>query len=209
MLLNRKRINRWAKIGAALLAFVFAVSFVGLGVGSGLDANWMDLWRGSGSSGSAAAKSPQDQIKEYEALLAQEPNNYDALLGIANQYGALDDTVNEAAYLERAAAVRESTELYRRLAVFYLNPDSRNDQAAVRVLNKATSLDPNDAQSFLQLGAAQRNLGNTSAAILAWNRYLELQPDGDMAETVKQQIDQLTGQGSTTTTAGATTSTTE
>jgi hypothetical protein len=35
-------------------------------------------------------------------------------------------------------------------------------------------------------------VGDTNAAVLAWNRYLELAPNGTMAETVKQQVALLT-----------------
>jgi tetratricopeptide (TPR) repeat protein len=182
------------------LAFVFAFSFVAGGVGSGLDVNFMDLWRGIGgnSSSSATANAPEDQLAQYESVLETDPNNYDALLGAANQSAALGRPDQEISYLERAVEVRESLDLYKRLAAIYTTGDVRDDESAVRVLNKATSLDSNDADSFLQLGAAQRNLGNTSAAILAWNRYLELAPQGDMATTVKEQIDLLSAQAGTT-----------
>jgi tetratricopeptide (TPR) repeat protein len=193
VLLNRRRINRWAKYAAAGLAFVFAFTFVTAGVGSGLNVNWMDLWSslGANTNNSAAANSPEDQLREHEAVLAADPENYDALVGAANQYSALRDPFNEAAYLERAVAVTENADLYRRLATLYLASDNRDDQAAVRALNSLTRMEPNDAQAFLQLGAAQRNLGNDSAAVLAWNRYLELAPEGDMATTVKAQIEQV------------------
>jgi tetratricopeptide (TPR) repeat protein len=207
VLLNRRRINRWAKVSAALLAFVFAVSFVIGGVGSGLDVNWANLWGGGGgASGAASASSPEDQLAQYEETLQTEPNNYEALLGAANQSAALGRTDQEISYLERAVEVQPGVDLYKRLANIYSTGDVPDNEAVVRVLNQATALDPADAESFLQLGAAQRNLGNTSAAILAWNRYLELAPDSEMADTVQQQIDQLSGQAGadeTTTTAGA------
>jgi tetratricopeptide (TPR) repeat protein len=208
VLLNRKKINRLAKFAAASLAFVFAFTFVTAGVGSGLNVNWMDLWSGlSGGSGASSAdgRTPSDQIQEYDAVLATNPNDYDALVGTANQYAALRDTTNEAVYLERAVAVNENADLYRRLASIYLSSDNRNDEAAVRVLNSLTKLEPNDAQAFLQLGAAQRNLGNDNAAVLAWNRYLELAPEGDMADTVKAQIEAVKQSAAPTTEGTATT----
>ena len=44
---------------------------------------------------------------------------------------------------------------------------------------------------YLKLGTAQNSLGHTEAAILAWQKYLQLAPNGDMATVVKDQIDKL------------------
>lgn len=207
MLLDRKRINRWAKWVALGLALVFGLSFVFMGVGTGVNVDWNEIWNfvagrdGTVNTGSAG---PEDRIKTYEATLAADPNNVEALVGIATEYSSLDQPLKAAEYLEKAAAVApDNFDIFMRLAGIYMSPDSRDYQAAVRVLNQATSLDSNDAQAFLQLGAAQRGAGNVSAAILAWNRYLQLEPEGDMADTVRAELAVMS-----TTTTGATTETT-
>ena len=211
MLLDRKRINRWAKWVALGLALVFGLSFVFMGVGTGVNVDWNEIWNfvagrdGTTNTGSAG---PEDRIKTYEATLAADPNNVDALMGIATEYSSLDQPLKAAEYLEKAAAVApDNFDIYMRLASIYMSPDSRDYQAAVRVLNQATSLQPNDPQAFLQLGAAQRGAGNVSAAILAWNRYLQLVPEGDMADTVRAELSAMspatTGATTGTTTGGA------
>ncbi len=189
MLLHRKQINKWAKWVALVLAVVFAVSFVAMGVGSGGGLNWSSLW-GGGGGGSAGAQSPEQQIEEWEARLAENPKDTEALLGLANLYGALGRQDLAVSYLEELAVLEPGAgEVHMRLASIYLSPEVQNNQAAVRVLQEATALDPNNADAFLQLGVAERGVGNINGAILAWNRYLELDPDGQMAETVRQQIE--------------------
>jgi cytochrome c-type biogenesis protein CcmH/NrfG len=69
------------------------------------------------------------------------------------------------------------------------------------VLIKLTSVDPDNPDVYLKLGIAQRELGETEAAILAWQKYLELDPNGDMADVVKEQIDLLSKKPTTTTTS--------
>jgi cytochrome c-type biogenesis protein CcmH/NrfG len=189
VLLHRKQINKWAKWVALVLAVVFAVSFVAMGVGSGGGLNWSSLW-GGGGGGSAGAQSPEQQIEEWEARLAENPKDTEALLGLANLYGALGRQDLAVSYLEELAVLEPGAgEVHMRLASIYLSPEVQNNQAAVRVLQEATALDPNNADAFLQLGVAERGVGNINGAILAWNRYLELDPDGQMAETVRQQIE--------------------
>jgi cytochrome c-type biogenesis protein CcmH/NrfG len=203
VLLDRKRINKWSKRIALALAIVFGLSFVLLGVGSGTGVNWSDLWTSlSGGTSSTATGAPADKIKVYQAQLATDPNNYDALIGIATQYQLLQKLPEAATYYERAIKIKpDQTDPQLKLVAIYLDPSVADNQSAVRVLNQLTTLQPTNAQAFLQLGIAQRNIGNTNAAILAWNRYIALDPNSDMAKTVAEQIKQLTTAGSTTTTA--------
>jgi cytochrome c-type biogenesis protein CcmH/NrfG len=200
VLLDRKRINKWSKRVALAMAIVFGLSFVLLGVGSGTGVNWSDLWSSlSGNSASSATSgTPADRIKVYQTQLATDPN------GIATQYQLLSQLQQAASYYERAIKIKPNVvDPYTKLAVIYLDPSVGDNASAIRILNQLTSIDPSNAQAFLQLGIANRNAGNTNAAILAWTKYISLDPTGDMAKTVQTQIDQLKSSGSTTTTTAA------
>jgi Flp pilus assembly protein TadD len=87
-----------------------------------------------------------------------------------------------------------------------LDSNVNNYQSAVTVLNKATVADPSNPEVYLLLGVAQNDLGQTQAAVLAWSHYLQLDPNGDQAQTIKDQITKLTA--TTTTTSSTTTTTT-
>lgn len=205
MLLHRKQINKWAKWVALVLAIVFAVSFVAMGVGSGTGLNWSSLWGGGGGQSNAGAQSPDQQIEEFEARLVENPDDAEALLGIANLYAALGRQDLAASYLEKLAALEPGKgEIHMRLAGIYLSPEVQDNRAAVRVLQEATALDSNNAEAFLQLGVAERGVGNVTGAILAWNRYLELDPEGQMADTVREQIEQMAPKPVETTTTEST-----
>jgi len=216
VLLDRKRINRWAKVMAVVLAVVFGLSFVALGVGSGVNLNWSDLWNSIGSKKSAQSgpNTPEQNIKVYTVTLQTDPTNEVALLGMAAAYRQLQQPVKQAEFLEKLAAVKPTdAAIQLQLAAIYMSAEARDYQAAVRVLNRATTLDPANADAFLQLGSALRGAGDTKAAVLAWNRYLQLAPDGTMATTVKEQLALLTPRpnvttvGSTPTTSGGPTTT--
>ena len=180
--------------------------------------NWSDLWNSlSGNkSSSPAADTPAGRIKALEAQLAADPTNVDLMLGIATQYETLNQPQMAAQYLEKAATVKpDDVLIYTRLGKIYLATNTRDYTSAVRVWTRATELDATNPAVFLQLGVAQRGVGNTRMAILAWNKYLELAPNGDMAATVKAQILQMTStttvpadsSTTATTAAGATTTT--
>ena len=79
-----------------------------------------------------------------------------------------------------------------------------DNKSAVTVLNKAVTQAPDNPDVFLELGVAQRALGNSSAAVMAWQRYLDLAPNGDQASVIRDEIKVLS---ETTTTAASTTTT--
>lgn len=206
MLLDRRRIKKWGKWVALGLAIIFAVSFVGIGVG-GNSGNGSVFAALSCSKQQATADStPQQKIQAYQNTLASNPNDTTALLGLATQYEGLQDYADAAVQLERVIAIDPSQkDVYMRLAHDYETVS--NYSAAATVLNKATTVDPTNPDIFLQLGIVQNDLGNTNAAILAWQQYLRLAPNGDMAQTVKDQIAKLTAT-TTTTASGSSTSST-
>ena len=83
-----------------------------------------------------------------------------------------------------------------------MNTERGRLRGAVAVLNKATQVTPQSRRLPASWASAQSSLGNTEAAILAWQKYLELAPNGDMATVVREQIEELS-KTTTTTTATA------
>ncbi|MGI5940337.1 MAG: tetratricopeptide repeat protein [Thermoleophilia bacterium] len=206
MLLDRKRINKWGRWVALFLAIVFGVGFLFMGIGyggAGLDLSSLF------TDDKSANQSPEQRLAAFEKTLAENPKDVTALIGAATIYQQSDDLTTAAEYLERAIAVDEGQkDLYLRLANIYLNSKALDYEAAARVLNKAVAMDPTNPDLFLKLGTAQSNLRNTEAAVLAWQKYLELAPNGEMASVVQKQIDVLTTTATDSPTTGASTTTT-
>lgn len=209
MLLDRKRIRWWAKWIALFLAVVFVLSFLFLGVGYGGGAgfNIFDLF--GNNDPSATTLSPDQRIAALNAKLVTNPKDVATLLALATIYQENNAPSAAATFLEQAIAADPSQkDLYLRLANLYMNADVSNYTAAAAILNKAISVDPQNPALFLKLGIAQNNLGNTGAALLAWQRYLALAPNGDQASLIREQVDRLSKLATTTTTTAGSTSTT-
>lgn len=210
MLLDRKRINKWAKWVALFLAIVFAGGFLFMGVGyGGAGFNLSELFT-SNDSASATTQTPEDKIAAFQATLAQNPNDVTALIGIATIYQQNDDLAAAAGYLAKALEVDPTQkDLYIRLANIYMNAQVGDYNAAATVLNKATAIDPDNPDVYLKLGTAQNSMGRTEAALLAWQKYLQLAPNGEYAGVIKEQVEALSKKATTTTTAasGSTTTT--
>ncbi len=193
---------------ALILAIIFCVGAVGLGVGYGTsNANVFAALSCSNSNSTTDTTAASDRIAALLAAVTQNPKDLTSLQALASAYVDQNDYKNAAKYLELAITVDPTQkDIYLTLASLYMNK-SYDYAAALTVLNKAQKQFPDDPDIYLQLGLAQRSAGNTSAAILAWQKYLELAPNGDQASTIRDAIATMSA-GATTTTSSATTSTT-
>ena len=63
-------------------------------------------------------------------------------------------------------------------------------QAATGVYGKITELRPKDAQAFFDMATVAINAGDTNTALLAFTKYLELDPQSPDAPQVKAWIEQ-------------------
>ena len=208
MLLDRRRSKKWAKWVALFLAVVFVLSFLllGVGYGGGGGFNIFNLF-GSGKDTTDTTITQDQRITALLTTLAQNPKDIATMQQLATIYLDNNDPTDAAKYLELVIATDPTQKaVYLRLAGVYMNSLS-NYSSAVAVLNKLQAIDPESPDVYLQLGLAQRSQGNSSAAIMAWQKYLTLAPNGDQAKTIREAIATLSA-AATTTTTSATTSTT-
>jgi cytochrome c-type biogenesis protein CcmH/NrfG len=208
LLLDRKRIRRWARWVAVVLAVIFAASFLFIGVGQGTgNLNVFEAFSCANSKTTTNSTDADSRITALKAALAQNPKDLTNLQALATAYIDKEDYTDAAAQLEQVISIDPTQQdVYFRLATLYMN--SLSDYAsAVTVLNKAQAQFPSDPDVYLQLGLAQRSSGNNSAAILAWQKYLQLEPNGDQADAIREAIATMSASATTTTTS-ATTSTT-
>lgn len=191
MLLDRKRINRYTRWAAIILAVVFLLSFVLLGVGSSSAGN---VFSGcDGTSQPTSQSSVEDREKYYLEQLEANPEDGPSILALANLYaddgvGRYNDAVD---WLGKYVALNpDNVDVRIRMAAIYSQKLGDPD-TAIAILAEATTIAPDNANAFLQLGLAQRDAGQNQAAILSLNRFLELDPTNSSADQVRQEIQRL------------------
>jgi tetratricopeptide (TPR) repeat protein len=217
LLLDRRRIRKWAKWVALALAIIFAGGFLFMGIGyGGAGFNLSEIFSG-GCTETTEPNTVQAELDKYLAALAANPNDTSAMQSAATVYEGMYEAAGEGQgnpeYLQNAAGLLEKAitvdpslkDVYLRLADLYITTVGTTAalQQAVVTLNKAVEVDPNNPDVYLKLGTAQRSLGNIQAAALAWQKYLQLEPNGEYAKVIQGQLDELVG--NTTTTAGTST----
>jgi tetratricopeptide (TPR) repeat protein len=68
---------------------------------------------------------------------------------------------------------------------------SGQDDVAKKELLRVTREKPEHKNAWLNLGVVNNQLGDRAGALAAWEHYLELDPQGEHAATVRQEIEAL------------------
>lgn len=140
-----------------------------------------------GGGGTSAA----DQVlSDAKSRVKEQPNNPDAWEELASAYSGANQ---QAAALGAAKkAVSLAPRDYRRTQTLVALQVRGGDQAgAVTTLQGFTQRNPRNAEAFLQLGQTAEQAGSTALARLAYQRFLQLQPDDRLAAEVRTRIKQL------------------
>src|SRR4051794_5442265 len=140
-----------------------------------------------GGGGTSAA----DQVlSDAKTRVQQQPTNPDAWEELASAYSGADQPAAALKAAEKAVSL--SPRDYRRTqSLVALQVRSGDQAAAVATLQGFTQRNPRNAEAFLQLGQTAEQAGSTALARLAYQRFLQLQPDDRLAGEVRARIKQL------------------
>lgn len=216
MMMNRDKLGLWARIGAILLAVLFVLSFVLFGMGSNVSYNPLDLFRSPQDQQATQTTGSEEQIERSRAELEENPEDPKLIRRLAGLYLQNGQTSEAIRVLEDGRkAVPEDPAIPLVLAGAYDQraqslTDEKERQAAYTKAGDAyvaaTETEENerrDAQAFLGAGLAYEQAGDKAKAIQYWNEYLEIEPEGEQADAVKERISTLLKGEDTTGGAGA------
>jgi tetratricopeptide (TPR) repeat protein len=207
MMMNRDRLSFWVRLVAILLAFFFIASFVLVGLGTNVSYNLFDLIGGQDQQPGGQTIDPQDQIEEAERELEENPKDPDAIKELAALYyqnGQYDDAAR--VLQEGREVVPNDPEIPFTLGQVYLQEaeatpgeeQNRLYAQAGGAFAQAAEIDPEDENAFLFAGESYDRAGEPAEAIKYYNGYLDLEPEGEQTEAVKERISTLLEGGETT-----------
>lgn len=200
MLLDRRKVKFWQKIVFSFMAVLMVVFIMGYAGFS---------WLGCDEQTSASDELAQE-ITAQEAAVAAAPEDAQAWAELGQLYvergnlqplgsdaQASDWNKAAAAYTKADALLKEEkgAEVKQtRLDVLSKLVDVQlflQDYAgATSTYGIITGLTPKDPQAYFEMASVAINAGDTSTALLAFNRFLELDPDSPDAPAVKEWIEQ-------------------
>lgn len=191
MLMHRKKLDKWTRWFAIGMAILFAFTGIFLGVGSATGNIFGGCDKSSPTSINSSS-SVEDREAFYKAQIEDNPLDTDSMMALANLYA--DPTVNRyddaIVYYNKSLALTPNNAATIVL-IGKVNMNKGDYEAAVKALTQATVAAPADAYNFFMLGQAAKAAGQNQTAILAWSKYLEMNPNDPNAQLIKDEIAKL------------------
>lgn len=200
MMMDRNKLGFWARFIAIGLAVVFIASFVFMGIGSNVTYNVFDMLGGGDQQAQQEGGGAEDQIQAAENELEENPEDPDAIKtlgGLYLQNGQLEDAERVLSNGREVAPEDEDMpillgQVYSQQA---LNAGEDGGEELHRRAGEeyvaATEIDPENSDAFLLAGQAYDEAGDSGRAIQYWNAYLDLEPEGEQSDAVRERISAL------------------
>lgn len=199
-MMNRDKLGFWARFVAIFLAVVFISSFVFLGIGGNVSYNLLDIIGGGQDEQPQTQESLEEQITAAEQNLEENPDDSQARL----QAGAI--YLQASRYEDAERVLQEGREREPENADFASLLGQTYDQQAVasgegdreslytdaaEQYVAAAEAEPENADFQILAGQAYEEGGDVGRAVQYYNGYLDLEPDGENSEAVRQRVEQL------------------
>ena len=200
MLLDRQRVKFWQKWVFAIMAIIMGGFLVMIPLSNNV---------GCGGGGTTSAIEQIDkEIAKYQAAVKADPKNVKAWRSLAENY-ALRANLQTQGSAAQEADWRTAAQNYERAvkllgkqkgaAAKQLRIDTlqqlvgvylflQDPQRATSVYGQITALTPKDAQAFYEMATMAIQAGDTTTALLAFTKFLKLDPTSPDAQSVKDWI---------------------
>lgn len=122
------------------------------------------------------ANKPGDARKRFSAIVAKEPNNDQALLGLADVMARTGGSASDIADTLQRATRADPQSGSARLALIAHHLRIDQTSLALSAAQEAAAALPNDVRVLYALGQAQEAAGQTNQAIETFNRLAVLEP---------------------------------
>jgi cytochrome c-type biogenesis protein CcmH/NrfG len=201
MMMNRDRIGFWVRLVSILLAAIFIISFVFLGVGTNVSYNVFDLF-GNQDKPQQQGKTPgpEEQIAAAEKELKKDPKDPENIKDLAYLYytaGRYDDAIQVLQNGQKAAPKDEEIpallgQIYSQQAQTASGKQKVElEEKAAEAFAASAKAQPDNAEAYLLAGQAYDQAGQPAEAIEYYNQYLDRAPKGKEADQVKERISAL------------------
>jgi serine/threonine-protein kinase len=128
-----------------------------------------ELWRSTGRY--------PESITAFLNVLSQQPNNAEAVLGLAETYKAARDLKNaEASYVRAISLQPNFWGGYNKLGAFYYVQGRYND--AISQFKKVIQLVPDNERGYNNLGSIYQRLGRYDDAVQVFQQSIQRTPSG-------------------------------
>ena len=188
-LLASKGFRNLALVGATVAA-IGIIAVVGYGFGGTSGAQ--GIGNSPGPAASAAPSAPvldQAKVAELMARIQANPKDADSLMALGDEYYKVGDFTTAGAWFTRVTKL-EPTNVRGFLALGATAFNEGDMDAAEVAWRKALDIDEKNVEAHYDLGFLyfNRQPPDIAAVQLHWNRVVELDPESQIAQTVKAHL---------------------
>jgi cytochrome c-type biogenesis protein CcmH/NrfG len=202
MMMNRERLGFWVRLVSILLAAIFIISFVFLGVGTNIQYNIFDLFGNQDQPNQKQDQTPgpEQQIAAAEKDLKKDPKDPEKIKDLAYLYysaGRYDEAIQVLQKGQEAAPKDEEIpallgQIYSQQAQTATGKKKEElEDKAADAFAASAKAQPDNAEAYLLAGQAYDQAGQPAEAIQYYNQYLDRAPKGQDAAKVKDRISAL------------------
>ncbi|MBN2539078.1 MAG: M48 family metalloprotease [Deltaproteobacteria bacterium] len=121
-------------------------------------------------------KDLDSSLRYFQNILKKDPNNTNALYGLAVIQGKLGNTSESFANFEKALSLSpDDADILRELGIRHFNLG--NTAAAIEALQRAHSIDEKDSSTIFYLGRSYETTGDYRASLRFYEEFLKKNPD--------------------------------
>jgi cytochrome c-type biogenesis protein CcmH/NrfG len=146
-----------------------------------------------GQAGPPAKANLGQEIGQLEDLLKRDPNNLQALISLGNAYFDTNQFKKAIDVYQRALKIDpKNADVRTDLGIMYRN--IKDYDGAIREFRQAAKDNPTHVNSRFNVAIVlQNDKKDIPGAIVAWEEFLKVEPDGQRAGMARAQIEQLRG----------------
>ncbi|MGE5177025.1 MAG: tetratricopeptide repeat protein [Hyphomicrobiales bacterium] len=131
-----------------------------------------------------------EEVQKDKAILEKNPDDVAANIDLGNLLFDSNQWEKATEHYGRALAKEPGNADVRvDMAIAYHNLGQ--DQKAREELERVTKSHPDHKNAWLNLGVIAQSTGDTKAAVAAWEQYLKLDPSGQHAAAIRDEVDRM------------------
>jgi len=193
IMLDKERAGLWIKIGAIVIAASFIITLMPAVSGGDLGGFFKSFFQGT--SGKSQDTESQARIIELKDAITKDPKDVASLVELGNLYYDAGKYSSAITYYQKSLDLDAANyDVMTDMGAAY-HATGQSDKA-LEIFKAVVVAKPDHAMAWFNQGVVYNSKNDTPNMRFAWERFLVLQPTGDLADQVRQELKTATSGGS-------------